>query len=100
MKRITEQCDSFGKIQKPLSSANLGNKKSTVLEYMKQRKFVVEASTARVRDFVIDEVNEKYCILKFSDGEYEWTSNDILYVEEYNIKLDDDFISKITSKTA
>jgi len=100
MKRITKQCDSFGKIIKPLSKENLGNEKNRVLEYMKQRKFVVEASTARVRDFVIDEINEKYCILKFSDGEYEWTSNDILYVEEYNMKLYDDFISKVISKTA
>ena len=100
MKRITKRCDSFGKIIKPLSKENLGNEKNRVLEYMKQRKFVVEASTARVRDFVIDEINEKYCILKFSDGEYEWTSNDILYVEEYNMKLYDDFISKVISKTA
>jgi hypothetical protein len=94
MKRVTDQCDRFGK----LTDASGFYKKATpnrkTLEYMKNRQFVVSASSAKIVDYVIGEEDKNFCCVNYSDGEYEWTSNDILYASKYHMKLDENFVAK------
>gem|GEM_PF-5167967 len=100
-KRITEQCDEFGKSLVPKMITNdLKEHKQAVLSYMKRREFAIWASTAKVIDHIGNEENEKYCIITYSNGEYEWTGNDILYVEKYDMKISEDFVNRIESQNA
>ncbi|MCR5142698.1 MAG: hypothetical protein K6C68_09260 [Ruminococcus sp.] len=101
MKRVTAQCDRYGKVIVPeLERSELGEIKSAVISYMKRRDFVSAASSSRIHDFVSDSINQDYCRAWYSDGEYEWSAHDFSYVEKYDMKLDDDFIAKIINTTA
>lgn len=99
MRRITEQCDKYGIFRSlPIKENNLGDKKDTVLNYMSNRKFAIEASTAIIHDFIADIDNPDYCCIRYANAKYEWTSNDIYYIEKYNMEISKDFVSSIMNK--
>lgn len=95
--RVTDQCDRLGKVL-PKIRTEAYNDKARLLNYMKSRKFVSEASTARVFDYISGSKDNNYCCIRYTDGKYEWTSYDIMYVEKYNMKLNDDFIQHILNR--
>lgn len=97
MKRVTDQCDKLGKLTSPNGFFLKETPKKSTIEYMKMRKFVTSASSAKIIDHVIGEENPNFCCVNYSDGEFEWTSNDILYASKYHMKLDDDFVTKTNS---
>lgn len=98
--RITEQCDEYGRLRiSSLEQYDLGKDKANVLNYMKSRGFVVASSSANAFDFVEGAKDHNYCRVDYSDQKYEWTSNDIMYVEKYNMKINRDFIKHILDNT-
>ena len=62
---------------------------------MSDRTLAIAASSGRVFDFIANNKNEKYCRIDYSDKTYEWTTNDILYVELYDMAINEDFIKRI-----
>lgn len=100
LKRITDQCNEYGKPFKSyLEKMEYGDIKAALIKYLSTRSYVIEASTAKIYDYVKGEDNSDYCIATYSDGEYIWTSNDILYIEKYNMKISEDFISHVLKNT-
>lgn len=97
MKRVTDQCDRFGKLTNEGDFYKKETPKSKTIEYMKERRFVTSASSAKIIDYVIGKEDKSYCCVNYSDGEFEWTSNDILYASKYHMKLDKDFVTKTSN---
>lgn len=98
MFRVTEQCNKYG----VLINGSIAHQeleypvKSAIIEYMKQRKYVISASSARVIDFAgNDQQIDQYCRTTYSDGLYLWTANDIYYFEKYGMRLNEDFINHV-----
>ena len=95
--RVTTQCDELGKLTVPtLETYDYGKDKQAILDYMNDRKLAVAASSARVYDYVTSQKYDKYCRIDYTDKNYEWTTNDILYVELYDMAINEDFIKQIT----
>lgn len=69
-----------------------------IAAYLTKREFADAASTARVYDVFSKAYTEKYCRVNYTDGLYEWTSEEIYYFEKYHLMLDDTFISYVLEK--
>lgn len=66
--------------------------KEKILDYLKRGKDNgIRCSV--IYDYVKDESLSETVKL-FTDGEYNWDSEEIYHFEKYNIKLNEDFISK------
>lgn len=70
--------------------------KKKVLEYMRKGK-VIAVAPAIIRDVMNPEVSLPELFL-MSDGEYEWRSDVIYYVEKYDMALPDEFLQHVLSK--
>lgn len=102
MLRVTEQCNKFGiLINDSIAHQDLEYPvKLAIIEYMKQRKYVISASSAKVIDFAANERQvDQYCRVTYSDGLYLWTANDIYYLEMYGMRLNEDFITHVLEQT-
>lgn len=71
------------------------NVKRTLISYMSQRKYLIAASTAKIRDFISGEKVESLCRLIYSDGEYEWRSEEIYLIEKYDMKVFENFVNHV-----
>lgn len=66
--------------------------KDRIVSYLKSGKKTYSA-TSRAKDrFTGDVIPGEHCGM--TDGEYTWNSELIHYVEKYNLRLPDEFISK------
>lgn len=72
--------------------------KAAILDYLRKGK-VTAASPARIVDVISGEkIGSSLKMLE--DDKYAWRSDLIYYFEKYNLKLDDDFIAHVMSKTS
>ena len=71
--------------------------KAAILQYLKS--FEPEGyTTAYLRDKITGEIiSEGFA--GYTDGEYQWYDYWIYHFEKYNLKLNDDFIAHVLSKT-
>lgn len=69
--------------------------KEIIIRYLSSRAFAVYAASAPALDIISGDYSEHYGRAGYSDGQYEWTSEEIMYFEKYNLKLDDDFIQHV-----
>lgn len=71
--------------------------KDSVISYMKSghKKWF---TTACVQDIVTEQETD-IPDTGFTDGEYLWYAAEIYHFEKYNLKLNDDFIAHVLSKT-
>lgn len=81
-----------------ITSHNEVKNKSMILQYLTNRDYLKYASTKKVYDVFQKADSTKFCQVGYSDGVYQWTSDEIYYFEKYNLKLNDDFISYVLSK--
>ncbi len=72
--------------------------KEQILDYMKKCK-TTAAAPAKIYDVITGEKLDINLECK-TDGIYGWRTDIIYYIERYDLKLPDDFISHILSKTA
>lgn len=73
--------------------------RAKIIEYLKKREFVTVASSAHVYNVFDKLLSDEYCRIGYSDGTYEWTSEEIFYFEKYNLMLDADFIQYVLDKS-
>ncbi len=67
--------------------------KEKILAYLKSGEIIKKADekfTDAINSKEIDHTPLCYC-----DGEYEWTTEEIYYVENYNLALSEEFLCKI-----
>ena len=69
--------------------------KDIIIAYLTTRTYAVYAASAPTYDIVAENYSDKYIRVGFFDGKYEWTSEEIMYFEKYNLKLNKDFIHYI-----
>lgn len=75
-----------------LSKEPIENKEK-ILKYLRSGKNDgVRCSS--IYDYVKDDTTFKSTYL-FTDGEYKWDSEEIYHFEEYNMKLNEEFIQKV-----
>ncbi len=86
---------SVGSIKDNLSTKEI-NYKDEILSYLKSGRHVAAACGSAKDIFTGERLKDEWILL--SDGEYEWTSDLIYYVEKYNLMLPDDFIIHVLSK--
>lgn len=72
--------------------------KETLVKYMTQRDHLYAASTGRIKDRITGERLESVCYHLYSDGEYEWTSEEAYLVEKHGLKVSDEFFSHVIQK--
>lgn len=70
--------------------------KEKVIKYMKKCK-VIAVAPAIVRD-ILNPNNKIAELCLMSDGEYEWRSDIIYYVEKYDMGLPEEFIQHVLSQ--
>jgi len=73
--------------------SDTGRKK--IIEYLRKREFVTVASSAHVYNVFDKSLSDDYCRIGYSDGVYEWSSEEIFYFDKYNLLLDMDFIQYV-----
>ena len=73
-----------------------GETKKTIVEYLKAGKELA-VSPSLVRDIFDAEIRLPRLSL-MSDGEYEWSSRVIYYVEKYDLELPKEFIEHVLEK--
>ena len=72
------------------------SKKEEILRHLKNGKEIAIAA-GRARDiFTGKEIPGS--LFAYSDGVFEWRSDEIYYFEKYNIKLEDEFIAHVLKK--
>ena len=67
--------------------------KNTILKYL--RSFNEDCVSAGK---VFDEIENKQvdiALISYTDGEFYWNEADIYYFENYDLKLEDDFVQKV-----
>ena len=67
--------------------------KERILAYLKSGDIILKAD-----EKFVDAINQKeieHTPLCYCDGEYEWSTEEIYYVEKYNLCLNKDFLLKI-----
>ena len=67
--------------------------KSKILAYMKSGEITGENGSFFIDKLTMKEI--EHSPFYYTDGEYEWSSEEIYYVEKYNMVLNDDFLLKI-----
>jgi hypothetical protein len=82
-----------------ISTQDEGKNKPIILKYLKNRDYLNYASTKRVYDVFQNAESNNYCQAGYSDGVYQWTSDEIYYFEKYNLKLYNDFITSVLQST-
>ncbi|MBL4931981.1 hypothetical protein [Clostridium paridis] len=70
--------------------------KEKVLEYMRKSKVIAQAPA--VGKDLINPNNKTLELSLMTDGDYEWRSDVIYYVEKYDMELPEVFINHIVSK--
>ena len=70
--------------------------KEEVIEYMRKSKVIAQASA--VGKDLINPNNKTLELSLMTDGDYEWRSDIIYYVEKYDMELPEDFINHILSQ--
>ncbi len=73
------------------------DKKAVVLTYLKEREFWA-IRCALIHDYVAN-CDTADTIFLFTDGEYEWDSQEIYHFEKYDIALDAQFVRKVLRQT-
>ena len=74
------------------------NARTKIIGYLKKRAFVDAASSAHVYDVFDNSLSDDYCSVAYTDGTYEWSSEEIFYFEKYNLILDNEFIQYVLEK--
>ena len=74
------------------------DQKEALLEYMKKREYVEWASTKKIRDIVTGNRVDTVCHIIYTDGQFEWTSVEIYMLEQYDLKISDEFVVHVLSK--
>lgn len=98
--RITEQVDELGKLTVPtLAKYDYGKDKQAIIDYMINGK-LVSASSAKVFNYIAGCEYDQYCRMSYTDNAYEWNTNDILYIELYDMAINEDFIKQIIGAKA
>ncbi|MDD7793338.1 hypothetical protein [Clostridium sp. 'White wine YQ'] len=70
--------------------------KEKVIEYMKKSKVIAQAPAVG-RD-LINSNNTTLELSLMTDGDYEWRSDIIYYVEKYDMELPEEFIKHVLSQ--
>ena len=70
--------------------------KEKILAYLKSGEIILKADEKFVDAINLKEI--EHTPLCYCDGEYEWSTEEIHYVEKYNISLNEDFLLKIGIK--
>ncbi len=80
--------------KKLISDVPMPNKKQ-IIDYLKRGK-AIAAAAGRARDMFTDEPikGELLCL---SDGEFEWRSDVIYYVDRYNLQLSEEFVKHVVN---
>lgn len=89
-------------VKKSKSNEHVSNIKEDVknklLEYLRSAP-VFAAAAEEVYDEIAD-MTTGIPLLAYEKDGYLWDSRDIYYLDKYNMRLNDDFISYVLSKTA
>ena len=72
--------------------------KVKLLDYMNQRSYVEWASTYKIIDRVTGEKVFSVCHVGYYDGEFQWTSSETYHLEQYDLKLSDDFVDHVKER--
>ena len=67
--------------------------KEKILAYLKSGEIILKADEKFVDAINLKEI--EHTPLCYCDGEYEWSTEEIYYVEKYNLCLNKDFLLKI-----
>ncbi len=95
IKELYQQDYGYPSITSLISDQPMEHKKE-ILDYLKKGE-VLAAAAGRARDVISGEFIPTEW-LTLTDGEYEWQTNLIFYVEKYNLKLPDEIVKHILSK--
>lgn len=66
--------------------------KESIVNYLKNRKYVLFASSAEIYDEYQKKNILNSCKIWYADDLYKWTSQDIYYFENYGLPLNSDFV--------
>lgn len=99
MKSIVEFKEIYGSNYpsiKSLVSSTVDVEKQKIVEYLKKGKHIAE-SPSRITDFITGQPINIPLSMQ-SDGQYSWRSDIIYYYENYNIKLNPEFVAHVLKK--
>ncbi|MBR2404031.1 MAG: hypothetical protein IKA95_00020 [Clostridia bacterium] len=91
VKEISNKADDMSIVYAIGSSEDVCKPK--ILAYLKSGDITGKASENFVDVITMKEINAVPFF--FSDGEYEWSAEEIYYVERYNLTLDKEFLLKL-----
>ena len=72
--------------------------KKAVIDYLKSFKYRASCPKSAIDCFTGEEISPSFKV--YDDGEYCWADFLVYHIEKYNIKLPQDFVNKIMTKTA
>lgn len=91
----------YGKIDlqelKASCSVSALPEKNKVLEYLKKEKLISAYTTEKVFDLFKGK-KTNIAVVAYNDETYYWDDRDVYYFENYNLKLNDDFIQHVLNR--
>ena len=69
-------------------------RKEEILQYLKNEKFFAGTRCSTLKDFVKNE-NTHLPTYAYSDGEYFWDDEETYHFENYDMRLNDEFINRV-----
>lgn len=72
--------------------------KQKILSYLKNNLFESSCTTEKVFDY-IENRSTNIPMVSYHDNRFYWDDREIYYFEKYNLKLNDDFIQYVLSRS-